>query len=186
MDHSEGEKVDNNMLDLTVIIGGAASGKSAYAEALALSGEGSPIYIATAQAYDTEMQSKIRLHKERRGPEWHTIEEPIALTEQLSALEPTGSVLVDCVTMWLSNIMIMDEDTDQACDRLCQNLPFFNGRLIIVTNEVGHGVVPPTKLGRAFQNKQGRLNQNLASLASRVILVTAGLPLALKGTLPLD
>ncbi len=170
--------------DLTLVLGGTASGKSVWAENYVLSFNKRPTYIATAQAYDDEMRGKVILHQKRRSNQWHTLEEPVALVELLATLDKSEIILIDCATMWLSNILLRDYEVTVACNDLCEYLPKINVRVVIVTNEVGHSVIPSTKLGRKFQNYQGLLNQKLASIADRVVLISAGLPVLLKGSLP--
>ncbi len=169
---------------LTVVIGGAASGKSVFAEKLVMSSNKPRVYIATAQAYDKEMDAKIAKHKTQRGPDWETYEEPLAPWSVLKTIDASNIILLDCATFWLSNTLLGDHDLDAANEQFLLGLQSFNGSLVIVTNEVGQGVVPDSALGRTFRQHQGALNQQLAALADLVILVTAGLPLALKGQLP--
>ena len=169
--------------DLTLVLGGTASGKSAWAEDYVLSFSKQPIYLATAQAYDDEMKEKIKMHQNRRSSQWQTCEEPVALVERLTMFKNPEIILVDCATMWLSNLLLKDYEVAVACNQLCDCLPKMDGRVVIVSNEVGQSVVPMTKLGRKFQSDQGYLNQKLARVADRVVLVTAGLPMLLKGSL---
>ena len=139
-------------------------------------------YIATAEAGDDEMAARIAGHRARRGTPWHTVEAPRALVQALSACgaEP---VLVDCLTLWLSNLMLAEADIDAETVQLEQVLAAANGPRVLVANEVGSGIVPSTALGRRFRDQQGLLNQRIAACAERVILTVAGLPLALKGAL---
>jgi adenosyl cobinamide kinase/adenosyl cobinamide phosphate guanylyltransferase len=139
-------------------------------------------YIATAEAGDDEMAARIAGHRARRGTQWHTVEASRALVQALSACgaEP---VLVDCLTLWLSNLMLAEADIDAETVQLEQVLAAANGPRVLVANEVGSGIVPSTALGRRFRDQQGLLNQRIAACAERVILTVAGLPLALKGTL---
>jgi adenosylcobinamide kinase / adenosylcobinamide-phosphate guanylyltransferase len=139
-------------------------------------------YIATAEAGDDEMAARIAGHRARRGTQWHTVEASRALVQALSACgaEP---VLVDCLTLWLSNLMLAEADIGAATVQLEQVLAAANGPRVLVANEVGSGIVPSTALGRRFRDQQGLLNQRIAACAERVILTVAGLPLALKGTL---
>ena len=168
---------------LTFILGGAASGKSAYAEGLARRVPGPRHYIATAQAFDDEMADKIAAHRAGRAEDgWTTIEAPLELGRALRDT-PAGLVLLDCLTLWLSN-MILSEGDQGSIDALPEALVARPGPLIVVSNEVGGGIVPETPLGRRFRNAQGRLNQAVASRADCVVTVMAGLPLALKGELP--
>jgi adenosylcobinamide kinase / adenosylcobinamide-phosphate guanylyltransferase len=171
---------------VTLVLGGARSGKSSHAEKLAagtLHGD-SPhpaVYIATAQAGDVEMATRIMAHRARRGGTWTTIEEPLWLPDALERAAPHGQpVLVDCLTLWLSNLMLGGEDVDQVTDELLQVLGELVVPVLFVSNEVGLGIVPDTSLGRAFRDAQGRLNMRMAERADRVILMTAGLPLTLK------
>jgi adenosylcobinamide kinase/adenosylcobinamide-phosphate guanylyltransferase len=169
---------------LTLVIGGAASGKSVFAENLVMSCDRPRSYIATAQAFDTEMKAKIAKHQTQRGTGWDTYEEPVALWNTFDRISARNVALLDCATLWLSNILLGEEDLNTAKDRLFASLQGFKGTIIIVTNEVGQGVVPDNKLARQFRQQQGELNQQLAAIADLVVLVTAGLPLALKGQLP--
>jgi adenosylcobinamide kinase / adenosylcobinamide-phosphate guanylyltransferase len=171
---------------VSLVLGGARSGKSTHAEKLA-SGTlfGAPpqpaIYIATAQAGDVEMATRIMAHRARRGSTWTTLEEPLKLGEAIAAAAAQCQpVLVDCLTLWLSNLMHAGADLDEAADRLVQALDDLPAPLVFVSNEVGLGIVPDTPLGRSFRDAQGRLNMRMAERADRVILMTAGLPLTLK------
>ncbi len=169
---------------LTLVIGGAASGKSRFAEDLVFSSSKPRSYIATAQAFDDEMRRKIANHQAQRGAKWDTYEEPLAPWDALKQIEQPNIVLLDCATIWLSNILLGAHDLNAAKDSLIAGMQDFGGTIIIVTNEVGQGVVPDNKLARQFRQQQGELNQQLAAIADLVVLVTAGLPLALKGQLP--
>lgn len=164
----------------TLVLGGARSGKSTYAESLL--SRGNALYIATGQAFDDEMADRIRLHRDRRGPRWDTVEEPLALAETLDrVLDPSRPVLVDCLTLWLSNLMHAGRDIDAETARLCEVLAAAAGPVVLVSNEVGLGLVPETRLGREFRDHQGRVNQRVAQTCHRVVFVAAGLPLFLKG-----
>jgi adenosylcobinamide kinase / adenosylcobinamide-phosphate guanylyltransferase len=167
---------------VTLVLGGARSGKSAYAERLI--GDGG-LYLATAEAGDEEMAERIRLHRQRRGAGWQTIEEPLdlagALERHAGADRP---VLVDCLTLWLSNLMAAERDVEAETQRLIERLEALPCPLVLVSNEVGLGIVPVTPLGRAFRDHAGRLNQRVAAAADRVIFVAAGLPLTLKDATP--
>jgi adenosylcobinamide kinase / adenosylcobinamide-phosphate guanylyltransferase len=167
---------------LTLVLGGARSGKSRYAEGLITALPPPWTYIATAEAGDDEMAARIAGHRARRGTQWHTVEASRALVQALSACgaEP---VLVDCLTLWLSNLMLAEADIGAETVQLEQVLAAANGPRVLVANEVGSGIVPSTALGRRFRDQQGLLNQRIAACAERVILTVAGLPLALKGTL---
>lgn len=169
---------------LTLVLGGACSGKSAYAESLVLRCGPHPLYIATAQAFDDEMRAKIARHRARRGDLWRTIEAPLDPAAALRRATAANAVLIDCATLWLSNLMLADADTDAAEDALAKALGARTCPVVIVSNEVGQGVVPDTAMGRRFRALQGGFNQRLAARADRVVAVMAGLPLALKGALP--
>lgn len=164
----------------TLVLGGARSGKSTYAESLLA--HGPALYVATGQAFDDEMAERIRLHRDRRGPLWDTVEEPLALAEVLDrVLAPGRPVLVDCLTLWLSNLMHAGRDVDAETARLCEVLRAAAGPVVLVSNEVGLGLVPDNRLARDFRDHQGRVNQRVAQVCSRVVFVAAGLPLFLKG-----
>ncbi len=174
------------MTDFTLVLGGARSGKSRLAEAriLAMPRKGEPVYIATAQAFDDEMTARIAAHRaQREGAGWHTVEAPLALAEALENAPPTASILIDCLTLWLSNHLLAGSDLPAEGARLAQAIAAHPAPLVAVANEVGLGIVPDNPLARRFRDEAGRLNQQLAAQAERVILVTAGLPLALKGSL---
>ncbi len=165
----------------TLIIGGARSGKSAYGEKLVLNTQLQPVYIATAQAHDDEMCTRISDHKNRRGTSWTTIEEPLALCEVLTNhATPTNAVLVDCLTLWLSNLMMAGKDIEEETAKLAKLMPELAGPVVFVSNEVGMGLVPETAVGREFRDHQGRLNQHVALVADSVQFIAAGYPLILK------
>ncbi len=169
---------------LTMVIGGAASGKSVYAERLVI-GSGQPrSYIATAQAFDDEMRDKVVKHKAQRGADWDTYEEPFRPWDALSGIDASNITLLDCATFWLSNMLLKGADLKTEKAHFIDSLKSAKGPVVIVTNEVGQGVVPDNKLARQFRQAQGELNQELASICDLVVLVTAGLPLSLKGQLP--
>ena len=169
---------------LTLVLGGAASGKSAFAESLVTETGRTPVYLATAQAHDDEMRLKIDRHKDRRGQGWHTVEAPLDPGRALAAIGSDRAVLVDCATMWLSNQLLADNDLPQAEAELVEGLALCPAPVVIVSNEVGLSVVPENALARRFRQAQGELNQTLAAKADLVVNVIAGLPMALKGTLP--
>lgn len=165
---------------LTLILGGARSGKSAYAETL-LSAAGSRVYLATAKAEDAEMESRILIHRKRRGPGWLTVEEPLDLVAVLAAQSiPGRAVLVEALTMWLANLMGAGLDGEAETERLAALLPTLKAPVVLVSDEVGLGIVPETEIGRAFRDLAGGLNQRMAQLCQRVVFVAAGLPLVLK------
>ena len=166
---------------VTLVLGGARSGKSAHAEALIAKLGGTPVYVATAEAGDAEMAERIAAHRARRGEGWTTVEAPIALAEALRTQARTGNaVLVDCLTIWLSNLLFAARDVDGEVDALMAALGEAAGPVVLVSNEVGLGIVPENALARAFRDHAGRLNQRVAAAADRVVLVTAGLPMTLK------
>jgi adenosylcobinamide kinase / adenosylcobinamide-phosphate guanylyltransferase len=166
---------------LVLVIGGARSGKSVYAERLATESGLQPIYVATAEAGDAEMAERIAHHRARRGPEWKTVEAPDRLEAALASEAGAGrAVVVDCLTLWLSNRMLAG-DADARSKALPATLRGLPGLVVCVSNEVGMGIVPDTPLGRRFRDAQGRLNLSVAAIADCVILMAAGLPLVLKG-----
>lgn len=164
----------------TLVLGGARSGKSSLAERLVRGMGGRPTYIATATAGDEEMRARIAQHREQRGEGWHTVEEPLALADAIRATN--GPVLVDCLTLWLSNLMFAERDVAVETAGLLDALAA--GPVVLVSNEVGMGLVPDTPLGRRFRDAQGRLNQAVAAAVPRVLFVAAGLPIVLK--IPLE
>ncbi len=169
---------------ITLIIGGAASGKSLWAENYTLSATKRPLYIATAQPFDTEMEEKIAAHRARRTAQWELKEAPLDLVEALSGLTSESCALIDCLTMWLSNHLLADTPLEPLETDLLKALSICPAQLVLVTNEVGYSVVPENALARKFRTAQGQLNQRLAAAANKVVLVTAGLPLVLKNSDP--
>jgi adenosylcobinamide kinase/adenosylcobinamide-phosphate guanylyltransferase len=167
---------------LTLVLGGARSGKSRYAESLITARAPPWIYIATAQAGDDEMARRIAAHRARRNAGWQTIEAPHDLAGALETASAHAPLLVDCMTLWLTNRMLAEADLDAEIGRLEDALLRRAGMAVLVSNEVGYGIVPDNALARRFRDAQGRLNQRLAASADRVVLVVAGLPLAVKGT----
>lgn len=171
---------------MTLVIGGARSGKSAWAERLieAAAAAGACVggtYLATAEAGDDEMAARIRVHRRRRGQVWTTVEEPLEVASALAAhATAERPVLVDCLTLWLSNIMAADRDPAEERAKLVEGLKGLGGPVVFVSNEVGLGLVPETARGRFFRDEAGRLNQAVAAAAERVVFVAAGLPLTLK------
>ena len=164
-----------------LVLGGARSGKSRYAQRLAEAAAPERLFIATAEALDEEMAARIARHREERGAGWTTREAPIDLVAALrEAARPGRPVVVDCVTLWLSNVLLAGRDMAAAIGELAELVPTLAGPVIFVSNEVGHGVTPPTKLGREFQDWQGRANQALAGACNAVVAVNAGLPQLLK------
>jgi adenosylcobinamide kinase / adenosylcobinamide-phosphate guanylyltransferase len=171
------------MTDLatTLVLGGARSGKSSFAEQLVEASGLERVYLATATAEDDEMRFRIAHHRERRGNGWMTVEEPLALVDALTRKATRGrAVLVDCLTLWLSNLMFSGRDPDVEARRLTRFLGVARYPIIFVSNEVGLGLVPETPLGRSFRDAQGRLNQIIAAAVPDVVFIAAGLPLWLK------
>jgi len=170
---------------VTLILGGARSGKSRYAEALIRAAAAEAVYLATAQMLDAEMEERVRHHRAQReaasGLLWRTVEEPLALVRCLARETRAGRpVLVDCLTLWLSNLIHDGRDAVAEGEALADCLPTLAGPVVFVANEVGLGIVPDNALARYFRDEAGRLNQKLAARADRVVFVAAGLPLILK------
>ena len=164
-----------------LVLGGARSGKSAYAESVVRAAGPTALYLATATAGDAEMAERIRHHQDRRGEGWTTVEEPLDLAGTLERLaQPDRPILVDCLTLWLSNLMQDGADIDAETARLVAALPSLAGPVVFVSNEVGLGIVPDNALAREFRDHAGRLNQAVAAAVDAVVFVAAGLPLILK------
>lgn len=165
-----------------LVLGGARSGKSAFAERLVNETGLSRHYIATGRAWDDEMRERIAKHRSDRGDGWQTHEEPLALVEQLAALDDPGNViLVDCLTLWVTNLMMEGRDMGGEFARLSQCVSRAKARLVLVSNEVGLGIVPDNRMARDFRDHAGRLHQSIAAVAADVYFVAAGLPLKMKG-----
>ena len=167
-------------MSLTLILGGARSGKSRHAEELV---ERHPLpwsYIATAQAYDDEMVERIALHRSRRSTGWETIDAPHDIVPALASLPKDSPVLLDCLTLWLSNRMLADADLEAESEALRAALKAHSGPVFVVSNEVGLGIVPDNALARRFRDAQGRLNQAIAAQADAVIFMVAGIPMKVK------
>lgn len=169
---------------LTLVLGGAASGKSSVSETLIVNSGLSRVYLATSQIWDDEMQTKVARHIAQRGPGWTTIEAPVAVWDALAEVEPGQAVLLDCATLWLSNVMLGEHDLEAAQVRLLAALAGCAVPVVVVSNEVGQGIVPDNALGRAFREAQGRLNIALAQQADCVLHVLAGLVQVRKGEMP--
>jgi adenosylcobinamide kinase/adenosylcobinamide-phosphate guanylyltransferase len=168
-------------LATTLVLGGARSGKSAFAEKMIGDSGLTPIYLATATADDDEMRNRIVHHRTQRGDGWITVEESLALVDALTREATHGrAVLVDCLTLWLSNLMFAERDPDVEARRLTRFLGVAKYPVVLVSNEVGLGLVPETPLGRNFRDAQGRLNQIVAANVPNVVFIAAGLPLWLK------
>jgi len=167
---------------LTLVLGGARSGKSRYAEGLIASLPQPWIYIATAEARDDEMAARVAAHRARRETGWQTIEAPHELPEALNAAPAAAAVLVDCLTLWLTNVMLGSFDVEKMTAKLEDALRARGGETVLVSNEIGLGIVPESELGRRFRDAQGILNQRMAALSDRVVLMVAGLALNVKDT----
>ena len=177
------------MTEKTLILGGAKSGKTTLGLKLAEARCENPVYLATAQARDEEMRVRIQRHQAERGPNWTTLEEPVEIAAALDLHSIEGRViLVDCLTLWLNNLMAGPEAWEEAAtrrgDELASLLPGLPGGVILVSNEVGLGIVPSNRLARVFRDLAGSLNQRLAKVCDQVIFCAAGLPLTLKGPPP--
>ena len=171
---------------LTLILGGARSGKSARAEAL-IEAAGGGSYVATAQAFDEEMRTRIAAHRDRRGAIWRTFEVPLDLAGALTGpvLAAGRPVLVDCLTLWLGNLLMADDEPEPAIEALLAALDRIAVPVVMVSNEVGLGIVPDNPLARRFRDTAGRLHQRLAARADEVTLMVAGLPVTVKdGSVP--
>lgn len=165
---------------LTFVLGGARSGKSRHAESLIESCDPPWHYLATAEAYDDEMRRRIAEHKARRGANWRTAEAPLDLAGTLEGLPDGSAVLVDCLTLWLTNVMLGGRDVEAECERLAGALGRPRGRWVVVSNEVGLGIVPDNALARDFRDAAGKLNRMVAAAADDVLFMVAGLPMKVK------
>ncbi|GAA5069191.1 bifunctional adenosylcobinamide kinase/adenosylcobinamide-phosphate guanylyltransferase [Roseibacterium beibuensis] len=172
---------ETDLSQIILVTGGARSGKSSHAEARTRSFPGERIYIATSRVYDDEMRDRIDRHIADRGDGWTTIEEPVNLAEVLDQTDGRGPRLVDCMTLWLSNLMLDGREWEPAAKTLIETLSRQTSPVILVSNEVGMGIVPENALARAFRDAQGWLNQRVAVVADEVQFVVAGLPLQIKG-----
>ncbi|WP_341208775.1 bifunctional adenosylcobinamide kinase/adenosylcobinamide-phosphate guanylyltransferase [uncultured Sphingomonas sp.] len=164
---------------IRLVLGGARSGKSRHAQALAEGCAAPWRFVATAQAFDAEMAERIAHHRADRSAAWATIEAPLALAEAIAAVDD-GVLLVDCLTLWTSNLLLADADIDAATDALVAALTGSRAKIVLVSNEVGWGIVPDNALARRFRDVAGRVNQRVAAVADRVDLLVAGLPMSLK------
>jgi len=178
-----GAEMTQDGAGVTLVLGGARSGKSRYAEALCRAAGGERIYVATAEARDAEMRARVARHRaERAGDGWRTIEETMDLSGVLRREAAADRVLlVDCLTLWLTNHLLAGSDIGSEIDALVDAVTAPAGRLVLVANEVGFGIVPENRLARQFRDHAGRLNQRIAAVADEVTLVVAGLPVAVKG-----
>ena len=174
---------DSQLVGHALILGGARSGKSAFAEDLVLQSGLTPAYLATSQVFDGEMEERVALHKQRRGEEWALIEEPLQLVDALQNQAASQTcILVDCLTLWITNLMMAELAVDEEADRLVASLADLpeDASIAFVSNEVGQGIVPMNKMAREFRDHAGRLPQKLAAAVPNVWFVTAGLPQKLK------
>ena len=168
------------MREVVLITGGVRSGKSRYAEARIAAQAPPWVYVATAEARDDEMAERIRRHRARRSADWHTVEAPLDLLGALTESENAGGRLVDCLTLWLSNLLEAGRDITTESGRLCDYLARTETPVVLVTNEVGLGIVPENPLARRFRDAAGELNQAVAETATEVILMVAGHPVPVK------
>ncbi|KAB2714706.1 bifunctional adenosylcobinamide kinase/adenosylcobinamide-phosphate guanylyltransferase [Brucella intermedia] len=165
-----------------LVLGGARSGKSSYAEKMAQSSGLQPLYLATGRAFDGEMENRIAIHRNRRGSDWQTVEEPLDLVGALTLhVAVDRFVLVDCLTLWLTNLMMAERDIAAETAGLVAMLPNLAGPVVFVSNEVGFGIVPENRMAREFRDHAGFLHQAVAAVADEVYLIAAGLPLKMKG-----
>jgi adenosylcobinamide kinase / adenosylcobinamide-phosphate guanylyltransferase len=172
-------------LTISLIIGGARSGKSRFAEGLVTARPGPWTYIATAEAYDDEMRERIAQHRADRVKGWRTVDATLALPGAIVCEQAAGPpILVDCLTLWLTNIMLAEHDMEADCEELLAALRAVTVPIVLVSNEVGMGIVPDNALARRFRDHQGRLNQQVAAIANTVVFMAAGLPMYLKGSAP--
>ncbi|WP_206201914.1 bifunctional adenosylcobinamide kinase/adenosylcobinamide-phosphate guanylyltransferase [Terasakiella sp. SH-1] len=162
---------------VTLVLGGARSGKSAYAEKL-IEEQGGGLYLATSRVWDAEMAERVQTHQARRNELWTTIEEPVHIHDLVEKTDKP--MLVDCLTLWLTNIMDEEADITLETQKLCAALSAAKCDVVVVSNEVGLGIVPDNALARKFRDHAGRLNQAVAQVADRVLFIAAGLPLTLK------
>jgi adenosylcobinamide kinase/adenosylcobinamide-phosphate guanylyltransferase len=169
-------------MTFTLVLGGARSGKTAFAQAQAEVAVARPTLIATGQAFDDEMRARIDRHRAERGDRWATIEAPLDLPGALATLTAEDAVVVDCLTLWLSNLLHAKIDIDASLRDLVIALAACPARVWLVSNEVGQGIVPDNALARRFRDEAGWMHQRLAAAAKEVFLIVAGLPLRLKPT----
>jgi adenosylcobinamide kinase / adenosylcobinamide-phosphate guanylyltransferase len=172
--------IESTKPQLTLVLGGARSGKSRYAENLVMASPAPWVFVATAEPGDAEMAERIALHRRRRGEDWRTVEAPHSLSASLATIPGEAPILIDCLTLWLSNRMLTNADVEGEIALLEAALDKRKGLVVLVSNEVGFGIVPDNELARRFRDLQGRLNQRIAARADRVILMVAGLPITVK------
>ncbi len=175
-----GDLINLQKAGYSLVLGGARSGKSTYAESV-IENVGGGFYIATSEALDEEMAARIAVHRERRGDDWQTLEEPVLLQHALLSIKGRGKpALVDCLTLWLSNLMELEKNIEAEIDGLCVLAEELDYPVVFVSNEVGQGIVPDNALARRFADCAGLMNQKIAAAANTVVLVTAGIPQKLK------
>lgn len=168
---------------IVLILGGARSGKSSHAQKLAEQWWQHPLYLAPAEALDQEMEKRVKLHREQRGPKWGCVEEPLDVARVILDSKPLrDGILLDCATLWLTNVLLKEGEpaVKTRQQELLAALKASPSDIIVVSNEVGLGIVPDSALGRTFRDLQGRLNQDLAAIADSVIFVIAGIPMKIK------
>jgi adenosyl cobinamide kinase/adenosyl cobinamide phosphate guanylyltransferase len=175
----EEHAIISELAHITLVLGGARSGKSRHAEQLVTRAAAPWVYVATAQTFDDEMRARVAEHQARREPGWQTVNAPVDLADAL-AKAAGRPVLVDCLTIWLTNLMLGGHDIAVETNTLETALDKRDAPTVLVSNEVGLGIVPDTPLGRAFRDAAGRLNQRIAARADRVLFMIAGLPLTIK------
>ena len=175
---------ENMLPRSTFVLGGAASGKSEWAERLLEKHFATITYLATGQVFDAEVEKRVEIHKNRRDQRWKTVEAPFDLAPALASLTSDDAVLIDCATMWLTNHLLAEKDLQTAQSDLVQAMRKTAAHWVIVSNEVGQGIVPENTLSRSFREAQGRLNIALAAEADLAVQIVAGLPIVLKGHLP--
>ena len=173
--------MERNFSNLVLVLGGARSGKSEFAEKLVENLGERRLYLATGAAGDDEMRKRIAGHRARRGDGWTTVEEPLEIEKHLVGQVP---LLLDCLTLWLSNVMFAGREVSVATEQMLRAIGARPGPVVVVSNEIGMGLVPDTELGRKFRDAQGHLNQAVAADAGAVAFVAAGLPIWLKGAAP--
>ena len=166
---------------MTLVLGGARSGKSRYAEQLVMASPAPWIYVATAEPFDDEMRARIAEHRGRRGQDWQTVDAPTDLAGAIEDAAKDRIVLVDCLTLWINNLMFRKINIDTAIENLEAALAARQAPTVLVSNEVGFGIVPDNAEARRFRDLQGRLNQRIAAMAGQVVLMVAGLPMLVKG-----
>lgn len=168
-------------MTITLVLGGARSGKSTYAEGLVTALPAPWVYLATADVRDAEMAERVAAHRNRRGEGWETVDSRLDVASELGRAALTDRpVLIDCLTLWVTNLMLAEKDIDGACAALCEALAARRSTTVLVSNEVGLGIVPDNALARRFRDAAGRVNQRIAQVADRVTFVVAGLPMQVK------